>query len=281
MILHPAQKVTALQADFSGRAEQCKITPIADAGVKEVSSITAVADVAGSLNSKYFTFTAGAINYYAWLNVNSAGVDPAVPAKTAVPVAVATGASAAVVGAALRAAIASAIGADGVVTGSAELCVITNALMGNITNVADGAAATGFAFATTAGVASSLQNKYVVLSSVAGALFHAWLNVNGEGSDPAPSLSTAIEVAVDAGASAASIASAMAAAIEAAAGFEAEARDGVVYVNPATIGAATDATAGNSGFTVAVTDQGLTKRDDSSASPSSISNNPSTFEADS
>ncbi len=276
MILNPNQQVTALNADLDSRSEQSSVVCLADAGAREVSSITAVPDVAGNLNSTYFTLTAQTTNYYVWFNINSAGVDPAVGGKTGIEVAGATGVTAAVLGAAIRVAVAAAISTKGTVTGTGSQCIVTNTLMGNITNVADGAAATGFTFATTAGVASSLQNKYFLLNSPSTA-YAVWLNVNGEGVDPAVSLKTMIPVAVAAGASAATIAAAISAAVEAIDGLESEVRDGVLRVGNTVEGTATDIGAGNSGFTVTVLKQGLASLDDASGSPGTISNDPSTL----
>lgn len=90
------------------------------AGTKEKTKITCIADVAGSLNSKYFLIksAANATSYYVWLNVGGAGVDPA-PGGTGIMVAVATNASASAVATAVAAALeanmdftASAVGAD-------------------------------------------------------------------------------------------------------------------------------------------------------------------------
>lgn len=63
---------------------------------KEKTTVQTVADIAGSLNSKYFEFYSAnnATHYYIWYNVNSAGVDPAIAGATGVMVALATGATA-------------------------------------------------------------------------------------------------------------------------------------------------------------------------------------------
>lgn len=60
-------------------------------------------------------------------------------------------------------------------------------------------------------VSLSLQNKYFFIYNLDGDKFHVWLNVNGAGTDPAPSGSTGIEVAVATNASASDIAAAIAA----------------------------------------------------------------------
>jgi hypothetical protein len=71
--------------------------------VLEAGTITTVADVAGSLNDTYFLINgADEIEYYVWFNVNSAGTDPVLPDKTGVEVALATGATANTVAAAVE-----------------------------------------------------------------------------------------------------------------------------------------------------------------------------------
>lgn len=111
------------------------------AGAKEKTQITCVADVAGSLNNKYFLIKSAAdvTSYYVWMNVNAAGVDPA-PGGTGIEVVLATNASASAVATAVAAAldanadfVASALGAD--VTSE-------NAAVGTSTDAAD--ADTGF-----------------------------------------------------------------------------------------------------------------------------------------
>lgn len=57
-----------------------------------VFEITTVADVSGSLNSKYFYFNSAdnATRYYAWIDVSGAGVDPNVPGRTGVQISIST-----------------------------------------------------------------------------------------------------------------------------------------------------------------------------------------------
>jgi len=80
--------------------------------VAEVFTCLCVADVSGSLNNKYFEFDGidadgdkPIVKYYVWFNVNAAGVDPSITGRTAVPVALATNASAGTAAAAVQAAI--------------------------------------------------------------------------------------------------------------------------------------------------------------------------------
>ena len=76
---------------------------------KGVQKIIFTADTSGSLNSKYFTlYDAAGNGFYVWFNINSAGVDPAPPGLTAIPVAGATNASATTLGGAAATAIQAA-----------------------------------------------------------------------------------------------------------------------------------------------------------------------------
>jgi hypothetical protein len=115
-------------------------------------TVTTVADVAGSLNSTYFLLNAAnsGVEYYVWYNVNSAGVDPAVPTKTGVEVALATGDTADDV----AAATATEIDALSAFAASATTDVVTivNSAAGNFEPASDSEAApTDFSFATTVG----------------------------------------------------------------------------------------------------------------------------------
>jgi hypothetical protein len=72
----------------------------------EVTNVTVLADVAGSLNNKYFTFNKTSGAFYVWYNVGGLGVDPA-PGGTGIPVAIATNSTAAQVASATITALAS------------------------------------------------------------------------------------------------------------------------------------------------------------------------------
>ena len=197
-----------------GVKEVTDVTCVADAGAVEVSTATTAPDIAGSLNSTYYTFSAmntgGATetDYYVWMNINSAGVDPAVPGATGIEVAGATNIGANDLATAMRAAITTIAGTKVVVSGATDQVVITGRFMGNATGIADGAAPTGFTLATTtAGVASNLNSKYFnyETKNLGGAtvnLRYTWYNVNGEGVDPAPASRTGIVVPITLGAQA-------------------------------------------------------------------------------
>lgn len=122
-------------------------------------TVTTVADVSGSLNSKYFLLddAGSAHKYYVWFNINSAGVDPLVAGRTAVPITGATNVSANTLATSLRVAIAALNGAASFSTGGANAAVIiTNLAVGAFVPAVDGAAPTGFTFATSADVGTIL-----------------------------------------------------------------------------------------------------------------------------
>jgi hypothetical protein len=75
-------------------------------GNAEESSIDTVADSSSSLNNKYFTLEdSDAVKYHIWLDVNSAGTDPAPTGSTGMEVDIAVDATANAVAAAIKAVI--------------------------------------------------------------------------------------------------------------------------------------------------------------------------------
>ncbi len=121
-----------------------------------IQTIGVVADVSGSLNSKYFLLNSAnaGTGYYVWMNVNSAGVDPLVAGRTGVPITVATNDSAATIGAAIQVAIDAL--ALFIATGTTTVTV-TNSASGPFVAMSDGAAPTGFTFAITAGGTTTMS----------------------------------------------------------------------------------------------------------------------------
>lgn len=75
--------------------------------VKQVIDVTCVADVAGSLTGKYFTFSAGdsGSDYYVWFKVDSVGTDPEINNHTGIEVALSAGSSAATIASAIETAV--------------------------------------------------------------------------------------------------------------------------------------------------------------------------------
>lgn len=140
--------------DVSYRWLQC-VTTTTVAGVQ---TITTVADVAGSLNSKYFFINAGAsgIAYYVWMD-NGAGVDPAIAGKTGVQVTYTNGDTANTI-ADLVAAALDALAGFVAPNPAANVISVTNAAAGSFVLAVDSVAApTGFSFAlvTPSGVISA------------------------------------------------------------------------------------------------------------------------------
>lgn len=122
-------------------------------GVAQVSTVQTVADSAGSLNDTYFLISGidtngDEVEYYVWFNINSAGTDPKLDGKIAVPIAGATNATANT----LATAIATALDALAVF-GAAEVTdtvTVTNAFRGECIDPVDSLTApTGFTIATT------------------------------------------------------------------------------------------------------------------------------------
>ncbi len=117
----------------------------------QIQKITCVADVASSLNSKYFLFhdSAGA-KHYAWLNVGGTGVDPA-PAGGWVEheVAFAANASATTIATAIAAVLTAVTGFDA--TASASVITLTHTAVGYAQPARDAELtdATVFAFKVT------------------------------------------------------------------------------------------------------------------------------------
>lgn len=115
--------------------------------VMQVEKITCVADVASSLNSKYFVFyTTGGTKNYAWFDVNSAGVDPAVSGGTGYEVNLGVADSATAVATALAAVLTAVAGFDA--TSDGAVVTLTATTAGYAKPAHEGAAATGFSFET-------------------------------------------------------------------------------------------------------------------------------------
>ena len=122
-------------------------------------------------------------------------------------------------------------------------------------------------FAATAEVSTATCGAGSTLTAAGGDYFnisspttdyHVWYTVDGAGTDPAPSGSTAIAVAVLSTDTAAQVATKTATAIDAIAAFGASASSDVVTITNAASGAAKNAAAGTSGFAMATTVQGGT-----------------------
>lgn len=186
------------------------ITAVADTGAQNVTSVTAVADVAGSLASKYFTFnaisaTGVAQPYYVWYKVSGTGTDPLVPGATGIEVDISTGATAATVASTTITALNASAAATYVTIAGTNPFTITNKYFGVVTASANGTASPGFTITTsTAGAASNLNSKWFKFTFASQ--YYVWLNVNGQGVLPTfPTSGTVISVAIATGASATTV----------------------------------------------------------------------------
>ncbi len=121
-------------------------------GRYQQQTVTCTADISGSHNNDYFVLynALNATKYHVWANVNSAGSDPAPSASTAIPVLLATNATATTVAAAIAAAIDSVQGFSA--TSNGAVVTINNTKPGLSTTVASGAGYASFVYAlVTAG----------------------------------------------------------------------------------------------------------------------------------
>lgn len=125
-----------------------------------VQTITAVADVAGSLNSKYFLLNseADAHKYYVWFD-DGTGIDPAVPGRTGVHITYTDGDSANTIASDLATAIA-ALNSTNDFTASATLAVVTvtNKTAGPFTAMANVNTPFTFGLTTPSGTITVLGN---------------------------------------------------------------------------------------------------------------------------
>lgn len=121
------------------KIEPCDVTY----EIEEQTEVTCVADVASSLQNKYFLFNSGSnAGFYAWFNVATLGVDPAPPGKTGIAVAIAANASAATVASALAVAINA--NSNFIATADGAVVTITNEVAGDADDTVD--FNTGFTF---------------------------------------------------------------------------------------------------------------------------------------
>lgn len=102
-------------------------------GTAEASTVTTVADVAGSLDAVYFTINSPTTSYYVWIDVDNGSVDPSVAGKTGIEVDISTGDSANDV----ATAVATAVNAvdDFIASSASNVVTITNLDSGSVTDV--------------------------------------------------------------------------------------------------------------------------------------------------
>lgn len=135
----------------------------------EIFTVTAVADSSGSLNNKYFLFTVGTTNYYAWFNVSSGGSDPSLAGKTGIAVAIATNDTADTVAAALQSAVSTALSTAATVTVSTDTVTASLTAHSNVTDAVD--FNTGFTIAVTRQGSSATETQINLGGNSPGLVF--------------------------------------------------------------------------------------------------------------
>ncbi len=175
--------ISVLQAKtFSAQIAATVNTPAAKTfadGTRQIQVIDFLSDSAGSLNSKYFlvqstnALTNATKLFYIWFNINSAGVDPAIAGRTAIPITGATGVSANTLVTSCKTALDALTNDFATSTASTSHLTIAQANPGVPGAAADGAAtSTGFTFnaPSTAGVASKVNPVLDTISITAHGL---------------------------------------------------------------------------------------------------------------
>ncbi|KKN22055.1 hypothetical protein LCGC14_0919170 [marine sediment metagenome] len=136
--------------DFGGAVTGPTATGLTDDSVSEVTDITTVADVSGSLNSTFFTLDTagdGGTDYYVWYDVSGGGVDPAPTGRTGITVPIVTDDTDTSVANATQAAI-DVVG-DFSATVLGNTVTVTHTIEGAATDAVDGSVPTGFTFLVT------------------------------------------------------------------------------------------------------------------------------------
>jgi len=103
-------------------------------GAVEITSVTTVADVSGSLSSVYFLISSAdnVTNYYVWINVNNTGTNPNISGLTGIQVNIPTNATATQVATAIASAV-NGFNGDFNVTSLGSAVTITNSTVGATT----------------------------------------------------------------------------------------------------------------------------------------------------
>lgn len=143
-----------------GTVSNVKVEPmnvVWGTNVAQVSTVTCAADVADSLDGKYFfVYTANnATKYHVWFNTSvGSATDPAPGGSTAVEVALTTGATASAVATAVASALDGLAGFSA--TASSSVVTVTNAANGYSTAPHDGNSGFSFAVSTEGDTAADV-----------------------------------------------------------------------------------------------------------------------------
>ncbi|MFV9615888.1 MAG: flagellar hook-associated protein FlgL [Gammaproteobacteria bacterium] len=142
-------------------------------GEAEVTDITCIADIAGSLDGKYLTLSSPSTDYYVWYNVDDNSAEPAVADRIGIEVNIASGALASVVADKTAAAIKNIVGLGAEL--SDDKVTVTNAAAGDVVNSVDNDS--GFSITTITQGTDGDKNK---ISIIAGENLEIDINVNGD-----------------------------------------------------------------------------------------------------
>jgi hypothetical protein len=257
----------------SGTAEVTEITCVADAGVKEVQTLTFPTKSAAT-NGDYFVVEAANGHKFAiYLDKLGTSVEPTGAIWTAIePVNkgranISADTTAAQVAARVETALnaltyftdlitSDDTAADGTMTlTQVNVGPTTNPV---VKNAADSGAGSITGVQTTAGVASNLNNTYIVGYEPDSATKHAfWFNVNSEGVEPTVADATMHEVVIDASATDAQVATALEAIIDDVTSWSSSATLAVITVTASTKYAMNWADDGDTEFTIDPTTPGV------------------------
>lgn len=132
-------------------------------GVKESTPVTCVADVADSLNGKYFNVSSVNDDYYVWFKTSGGSVsDPAVSGRTGIRVDILTGSADTVVAGRIRDVLSGYLN-DFTASVSTNIVTIVSVEYGSVTDA--GAGTSGFTIGSiTQGRGESISGKQILLS---------------------------------------------------------------------------------------------------------------------
>lgn len=242
-------------------------------GVKQSTTITTNADVANSLDGKYFYLNTAndETNYYVWFKT-VAGTDPAISGKTGIKVQLATNDSAITVATKLANKLSEYpvpfVASN--LAGTSNIVTVTNNAYGFTTATTD--VNTGFAFSaaasgvgekvtqqistvtTVADVAGSLAGTYFTLNTAFDqAQYYVWYRVSGTGADPAIANKIGVQVNIATNDTSATVATATNTALNALSVVSSAISGSTLTITNTGFGPAASTTSGTSGFTVATT----------------------------
>lgn len=262
----PNSNVASLQGFLEAGVEVSLVTPTADDGSLEVQKVTCPTKAACTAGDMFLVENVAGDIMAVALNKAGNSTEPSGTLYVAADIQKFVDVSSATTAAEVATLLATAMNSDGLgdvtITRDGADLYFTQDLLGDVTapvrkNAAENGNGSFTVSTTVVGADSTLQSTYFQFRTAAGVKYHCWMNVNGEGTNPAPAASTAIEVAVAAGATASVIATAAVAAINVDAHFAANVRNGSgIEIHNLATGNPTDVSAGDSGFTASVGEQG-------------------------